>query len=159
MMILVGGFNHLEKYESQWEGLSHMEIKTCLKPPTRYGLKFTGSSACELQECKPTTQCSIHKVSEVSKGLVGFNGIQWDLGIAKLVNITLITKVYDIYIYHIIIYNILKFRTRTYIHGGYTPTSIAGDHLVGYLADAIQHVTSSMGLQSEVYLSCTLQTT
>jgi hypothetical protein len=21
---LVGGFNHLEKYESQWEGLSHM---------------------------------------------------------------------------------------------------------------------------------------
>jgi hypothetical protein len=26
MMILVGGFNHLEKYESQWEGLSHMGI-------------------------------------------------------------------------------------------------------------------------------------
>jgi hypothetical protein len=23
-MILVGGFNHLEKYESQWEGLSHI---------------------------------------------------------------------------------------------------------------------------------------
>jgi len=22
--ILVGGFNHLEKYESQWEGLSHI---------------------------------------------------------------------------------------------------------------------------------------
>jgi hypothetical protein len=21
---LVGGFNHLEKYESQWEGLSHI---------------------------------------------------------------------------------------------------------------------------------------
>ena len=88
-----------------------MEIKTCLKPPTRYGLKFMGSSACELQECKPTTQCSIHKVSEVSKGLVEFKGIQWDLGIAKLTNITLISKVYDIYIYtyviyHIIIYNI-----------------------------------------------------
>ena len=30
---LVGGFNHLEKYESQWEGLSHME-KKCSKPPT-----------------------------------------------------------------------------------------------------------------------------
>ena len=23
-MNLVGGFNHLEKYESQWEGLSHI---------------------------------------------------------------------------------------------------------------------------------------
>jgi hypothetical protein len=22
--VLVGGFNHLEKYESQWEGLSHI---------------------------------------------------------------------------------------------------------------------------------------
>jgi hypothetical protein len=35
---LVGGFNHLEKYESQWEGLSHIlwNNKTCLKPPTRY---------------------------------------------------------------------------------------------------------------------------
>jgi hypothetical protein len=34
---LLGGFNHLEKYESQWEGLSHitiMENKKCLKPPT-----------------------------------------------------------------------------------------------------------------------------
>ena len=28
--LLVGGFNHLEKYESQWEGLSHIlwKIKT-----------------------------------------------------------------------------------------------------------------------------------
>ena len=25
---LVGGFNHLEKYESQWEGLSHILWKT-----------------------------------------------------------------------------------------------------------------------------------
>jgi len=38
---LVGGFNHLEKYESQWEGLSHilwknMKNKKCLKPPTRF---------------------------------------------------------------------------------------------------------------------------
>ena len=37
--ILVGGFNHLEKY--QWEGLSHilwknMENRKCLKPPTSY---------------------------------------------------------------------------------------------------------------------------
>jgi hypothetical protein len=24
---LVGGFNHLEKYESQWEGLSHISWK------------------------------------------------------------------------------------------------------------------------------------
>ena len=33
--ILVGGFNHLEKY-SQWEGLSHIlwKIKKCLKQPT-----------------------------------------------------------------------------------------------------------------------------
>ena len=31
---LVGGYNHLEKYESQWEGLSHTswKIKKCLKP-------------------------------------------------------------------------------------------------------------------------------
>ena len=36
--VLVGGFNHIEKYESQWGGLSHiliMEHKKCLKPPTR----------------------------------------------------------------------------------------------------------------------------
>jgi hypothetical protein len=38
---LVGGFNHLEKYESQWEGLSHVlwkvnENKTCSKPPTSF---------------------------------------------------------------------------------------------------------------------------
>ena len=25
---LVGGFNHLEKYESQWEGLSHILWET-----------------------------------------------------------------------------------------------------------------------------------
>ena len=33
--ILVGGFNHLEKYESQWEGLSHIlwTNKKCSKPP------------------------------------------------------------------------------------------------------------------------------
>ena len=24
LLYLVGGFNHLEKYESQWEGLSHI---------------------------------------------------------------------------------------------------------------------------------------
>ena len=36
--LLVGGFNHLEKYESQWEGLSHILwtiIQSCSKPPTR----------------------------------------------------------------------------------------------------------------------------
>jgi len=42
---LVGGFNHLEKYEfvngKDYHGLSMiipyiMENKTCLKPPTRY---------------------------------------------------------------------------------------------------------------------------
>jgi hypothetical protein len=32
---LVGGFNHLEKYAHQWEGLSHILWKKCLKPPTR----------------------------------------------------------------------------------------------------------------------------
>jgi hypothetical protein len=26
-LVLVGGFNHLEKYESQWEGLSHISWK------------------------------------------------------------------------------------------------------------------------------------
>ena len=32
---LVGGFNHLEKYESQWEGLSHiLWKKKRSKPPT-----------------------------------------------------------------------------------------------------------------------------
>ena len=33
---LVGGFNHLETYESQWEGLSHIlwKIKIKIKPPT-----------------------------------------------------------------------------------------------------------------------------
>ena len=36
-LLLVGGFNHLEKYESQWEGLSHIlwTNKKCSKPPTR----------------------------------------------------------------------------------------------------------------------------
>jgi len=35
---LVGGFDHLEKYERQSEGLSHilLENKTCLKPPTSH---------------------------------------------------------------------------------------------------------------------------
>ena len=32
--LLVGGFNHLEKYESQWEGLSHI-MEKLLKPSTR----------------------------------------------------------------------------------------------------------------------------
>jgi hypothetical protein len=40
--MLVGGFNHLEKYEFvSWEGcppVYEMENKKCLKPPTRYGL-------------------------------------------------------------------------------------------------------------------------
>ena len=39
---LVGGFNHLEKYESQWEGLSHILwniIQSCLKPPVIHFLK------------------------------------------------------------------------------------------------------------------------
>jgi hypothetical protein len=39
---LVGGFNHLETYQSQWvKGKDYpiyeMEIKKCLKPPTRRG--------------------------------------------------------------------------------------------------------------------------
>ena len=36
---LVGGFNHLEKYESQWEGLSHIwngKYQPWLKPPTSH---------------------------------------------------------------------------------------------------------------------------
>jgi hypothetical protein len=33
-VVLVGGFNHLEKYESQWEGLLFHINKKCLKPPT-----------------------------------------------------------------------------------------------------------------------------
>ena len=35
---LVGGFNHIEKYESQWEGLSHILWKNnvWLKPPTSW---------------------------------------------------------------------------------------------------------------------------
>jgi len=27
IVVLVGGFNHLEKYESQWGGLSHVSWK------------------------------------------------------------------------------------------------------------------------------------
>ena len=36
LIYLVGGFNHLEKYESQWEGLSHIlwKNKKCSKPTT-----------------------------------------------------------------------------------------------------------------------------
>ena len=37
---LVGGFNHLENYESQWEDdypIYEMENKKCLKPPTSSG--------------------------------------------------------------------------------------------------------------------------
>ena len=41
-LYLLGGFNHLEESESQWEGVSHvshiLEHKTCSKPPTRYGI-------------------------------------------------------------------------------------------------------------------------
>jgi hypothetical protein len=35
--LLVGGFNHLEKYDSQWKGLARIymvENKKCSKPPT-----------------------------------------------------------------------------------------------------------------------------
>jgi hypothetical protein len=37
---LLGGFNHLEKYESQWEGLYHIlwNNKKCSKPPTKHQL-------------------------------------------------------------------------------------------------------------------------
>ena len=37
-IFLAGGFNHREKYESQWEGLSHIlwKIKKRLKPPTSF---------------------------------------------------------------------------------------------------------------------------
>ena len=35
VILVIGGFNHLEKYESQREGLSHIVLwKKCLKPPT-----------------------------------------------------------------------------------------------------------------------------
>jgi hypothetical protein len=39
---LVGGFNHLEKYESQWEGLSHIlwKNKKCSKPQTSLPAKM-----------------------------------------------------------------------------------------------------------------------
>ena len=41
---LVGGFNQLEKYESQWKGLSHMYYgKKCLKPPASDILWYTKS--------------------------------------------------------------------------------------------------------------------
>jgi hypothetical protein len=44
--MLVGGFNHLEKYESQWQGLSiHiMENKKCLnhQPEHHHNKKHTG---------------------------------------------------------------------------------------------------------------------
>jgi len=35
---MVGGFNYLEKYESQWEGLFHILWKNQkrLKPPTSF---------------------------------------------------------------------------------------------------------------------------
>jgi hypothetical protein len=33
-MFLGGGFNHLEKYPSQWEGLFHLLSEKNLKPPT-----------------------------------------------------------------------------------------------------------------------------
>jgi hypothetical protein len=47
-LVVLTCFNHLEKYESQWEGLSHimpnilwriLEHKS-LKPPTSYGLSM-----------------------------------------------------------------------------------------------------------------------
>jgi hypothetical protein len=43
MFSLGGGFNHLEKYESQWEGLSHIlwKIKHVPKPPTRISSNIT----------------------------------------------------------------------------------------------------------------------
>ena len=41
--LLVGGLNHLEKYEFvSWEGLPHflMENKQCLKPPTKLSIDY-----------------------------------------------------------------------------------------------------------------------
>ena len=37
---LVGGFNHLEKYESQWEGLSHILWKKNMLQTTKQSHMF-----------------------------------------------------------------------------------------------------------------------
>jgi len=51
---LVGGFNHLEKYESQWEGLSHIlwTNKKRSKPPTSIS-SCIGASTKSLGELCP----------------------------------------------------------------------------------------------------------
>ena len=56
IQFLVGGFNHLEKYESQWERIIPyiMENKKCSKPPTRivYTIHMTMTgSRCSLATC------------------------------------------------------------------------------------------------------------
>ena len=77
IQFLVGGFNHLEKYESQWEGLSHipyiMENSKCSKPPTRFvdtiHMTMTGSR-CSLATCNIllilldtlVSSCNIRKI-------------------------------------------------------------------------------------------------
>ena len=45
--ILVGGFNTILKNITQWEGLSHILWKKCLKPPTRYVYIYTHTSHLE----------------------------------------------------------------------------------------------------------------
>ena len=59
---LVGGFNHLEKYESQWEGLSHILWKNkshipnhqlvikrkIMEPSSKFGLCFWSSESITL---------------------------------------------------------------------------------------------------------------
>ena len=72
-IFLLGGFHHLEKYESQLEGLSHilwkfMENKTCSKPPTSQWL------------CRFVMTCNDESVH--NKGLFGETSIYfWFFGV------------------------------------------------------------------------------
>jgi hypothetical protein len=66
---LVGGFNHLEKYESQWEGLSHIlwKIKAMFETTIYVSSETNCSPTC--LDCFPTETCIQHGLTVVNNPL------------------------------------------------------------------------------------------
>ena len=81
-LVVLTCFNHLEKYESQWEGLSHILLKNkkCFKAPTSFYCKFQDPRIrnSDVQVC-PSCQCVIKLaiMSMVQIFLHGHRSCHW----------------------------------------------------------------------------------
>ena len=93
---LVGGFNHLEKYESQWDGWHPIYYgKKCLKPPTTGW--FINMSICQHAKLVPRLQKPTDEINFCTWEVRKFSRLQpsasppsISLGGNPLMNITLI---------------------------------------------------------------------